>query len=102
MLVVDAGAEHLIELRQLIYAQTEPSAPPPPSVAMARSWRLVATQAINYTVELHSAAQIHALLTMTPHAHRIAPERRIALAQVNGLAVTINVVCRVLKSPASP
>lgn len=100
VLLVDAGAEHLIELRKLIYAQTEPTAPPLPRETVARGWRLVNEQAVEYQVQLNSTAQIQALLAMTPHGHRIAADRRAAMAQMHSAEVTISVVCRVLESPA--
>lgn len=100
VLLVEAGASHLIELRKLIYAQTEQTPPPVPHEALTRGWRLISEEVVEYPMQLHSTGQIQALIAMTPHRHRIAASRRSALEQLHSAEVTFSVVCRVLESPA--
>jgi 23S rRNA (guanine745-N1)-methyltransferase len=99
VLLVEPGAEHLLELRKIIYPQVTPVASSEPREALARGWRQRHMRPIDYTVELTSAAQIQSLLAMTPHGHRMNSSGREALARLDRMQTTISVVLRVLVAP---
>lgn len=99
VLLVEAGADHLLELRELIYPQVERHHPPLPHAAMARGWRVRHERTIQYRVDLNTPAEIAALLVMTPHAHRATHQGRAALASLPNLSTTVSAVLRVMESP---
>jgi len=99
MLTVDADANHLLELRSVIYPTLEPSDAVQPAEALARGWQVSAERRLEYRVELASAAQIQALIAMTPHAHRMSASGREALAALSHLTVTLSMVMRELQPP---
>ena len=99
VLVVEAGARHLLELRELIYPWVEANAPALPRAALLRGWHLGVEQHLEYTVSLDSPAQIQALLAMTPHAHRMSTAGRAAVEQLASARVTVNVVLREMLPP---
>ncbi|MGZ3712913.1 MAG: putative RNA methyltransferase, partial [Bdellovibrionota bacterium] len=59
-------------------------------------YQLESEEKISFSVALKNAEQIQDLLAMTPHAFRIAQEGREALAKLQHLTVTAEVVFRVL------
>lgn len=101
VLLVDAGADHLLELREIIYPKVVRAAPSPPADALARGWLNVFKRPLDYGMTLTSAEQIQALLAMTPHAHRISAAGREALCAMTRLNVTVNVVLRAMARPVT-
>ncbi len=101
VLLVDAGSDHLLELREIIYPEVLRAEPPPPTDALARGWLSVFERRVEYAVTLTSAAQIQALLAMTPHAHRASSAGREALHAMTNLVVTISVVLRAMARPVT-
>jgi 23S rRNA (guanine745-N1)-methyltransferase len=97
VLLVDPGPDHLIELRRIIYPVVTATvvAPIAPSAA-ALGYRLVRQDAVRFPVVLSGHQQIGDLLAMTPHAHRMAPAGREALARCQALDVTADVCLRLL------
>ncbi len=89
LLQVDAGADHLRELREIIYPtlkperRSEPEAPAGFSVAGAETLR--------FTVELKGAEPIADLLLMTPHLFRATAEGRARAAALTELSLTVDV-----------
>lgn len=97
VLLVDPGPGHLIELRRIIYPVVTPTEPPSLDAAQRAGYRLADEQSLQFKVELSSAAQIADLLAMTPHDHRAPVAGRAALAKLDRLTVTADVVFRVLR-----
>ncbi len=89
LLQVDAGREHLQELRQLIYprekAAREAETRTPPGFS------LLSVERVTYPLSLHGADTIEDLLAMTPHFYRASAEGRARLAALDTLRVTVDV-----------
>ena len=96
MLLVDPAADHLLELREIIYPTVQRSTPPPLARAEAAGYGLKHEQELRFAVTLTDAEAIQDLLAMTPHAHRMPQDRRQALAELSTLSVTVNVAIRLL------
>lgn len=89
LLKIDAGPDHLRELREIIYPTLKPErtgeAPVPDG------FTYLATDTVRYPLELVGAQQIADLLTMTPHLYRTRAEDREKLAALESLAVGVDV-----------
>jgi 23S rRNA (guanine745-N1)-methyltransferase len=96
VLLVDPAADHLIELREIIYPTVRRSPPPPLTPAKAAGYGLRQEQELRYSVMLTDTQMIQDLVAMTPHAHRMVQARRQALAELSTLSVTVNVAIRLL------
>jgi len=96
VLLVDPAADHLRELREIIYATVQRSTPPPLGRAQAAGYGLKHEQELRFAVTLADAEAMQDLLAMTPHAHRMPQDRRQALAGLSTLTVTVNVAIRLL------
>ncbi len=97
VLLVDPGPAHLIELRSIIYPTVKPSEPPSLMAAATAGYILEDEQRLQFSFELTSAAAIADLMAMTPHDHRAPLAGRQALAQLERLATTGDVVFRTLR-----
>jgi 23S rRNA (guanine745-N1)-methyltransferase len=88
LIKVDAGPDHLIELREIIYpsikANNQSENTPP-------GFTLLEQQSLRYTIRLNSQTQISQLLTMTPHLYRITAEGRARAEALTELSLTVNV-----------
>lgn len=85
---VDAGPDHLIELREIIYPCIKPANQPentPPG------FTLLEQRSLRYRIRLNNQTQISQLLTMTPHLYRITAEGRARAEALTELSLTINV-----------
>lgn len=96
-LLVDPGPGHLVELRQIIYPSVKPTEPPSLDAALRAGYRQDGEQRLQFPVALPGAAPIADLLAMTPHDHRAPPAGREALARLDRLTVTADVVFRTLR-----
>ena len=76
VLLVDPAADHLLELREIIYPTVRRSPPPPLAAAEAAGYRLRREEGLRFSVALTGAEMIHDLVAMTPHAHRVAQAGR--------------------------
>jgi 23S rRNA (guanine745-N1)-methyltransferase len=89
LLQVDAGPDHLRELREIIYPTLKPErvgdTPPPPGFGRLGS------ETLSYQVEIVGAEQIADLLAMTPHLYRASAEGRAKAAALTRLVVTVDV-----------
>ena len=86
---VDAGPDHLRELREIIYPSLKPerSAEMPTPEGFSR----LPTETLRFTIELTSAGQIADLLAMTPHLFRASAEGRAAAAALTALSLSVDV-----------
>ena len=96
VLLVDPAADHLIELREVIYPTVHRSPPPPLAAAEAVGYVLQREEGLRFSVSLTGADMIQDLVAMTPHAHRVPQARRNALAELSTLSVTVDVAFRLL------
>lgn len=89
LLQVDAGPDHLRELREVIYPVLKPqrvgeAAEPP-------GFERVATESVRFVLPLTSAAAIADLLAMTPHLYRASAEGRARAAALDAITLTVDV-----------
>lgn len=86
---VDAGPDHLRELREIIYPSLKPerSADLQTPAGLSR----LPTQTLRFSIELTRAEQIADLLEMTPHLFRASAEGRAAAAVLMALSLTVDV-----------
>lgn len=89
LLQVDAGPDHLRELREIIYPSLKPerTAEMPAPAGFSR----LPTETLRFTIELTRAEQIADLLTMTPHLYRAKAEARAAAAALTALSLSVDV-----------
>ncbi|MDD2670137.1 putative RNA methyltransferase [Zoogloea sp.] len=89
LLQVDAGPDHLRELREIIYPALKPerSAEPRPPAGFVS----LSTESVGYSADIVGAAQIADLLAMTPHLYRATAEGRARAAALTALTVTVDV-----------
>lgn len=85
---VDAGKDHLLELREIIYPSIKAAATPPD---MPAGFRLLEQRTVRYTITLNSQQHITQLLTMTPHLYRATAEGRARAAALTDLSLTVEV-----------
>ena len=89
LLLVDPGADHLRELRAIIYPTLKPerdgaSAVPP-------GFAPLPGETVRYTLELGTREAIADLLAMTPHLHRATAEGRARVSALEALTLTVDV-----------
>ena len=89
LLQVDAGPDHLRELREIIYPALKPERTS--EAQTPAGFRLLSSEALSYPLDLGSAAQIGDLLVMTPHLYRTNAEGRAKAAALTALTVTVDV-----------
>lgn len=97
LILVDAGPEHLVELRQIIYPEVRKSAPPSLEKAEQHGFTLQQTSDLRYLTDALTREQIADLLVMTPHLYRATREGKEAAAKLESIRLTVDVVFRVLK-----
>jgi len=89
LLQVDAGPDHLRELREIIYPTLKPERP---AEAQAPAGFIgLAGESVRFALELSGAEQIADLLAMTPHLYRASADGRAKAAALTALAVTVDV-----------
>ena len=89
LLQVDAGPDHLRELREIIYPALKPERPAESLVPAG--FRSLSTETVRFQLAIDGAEQIADLLAMTPHLYRASAEGRARAAALTALAVTVDV-----------
>ena len=97
IILADAGPMHLIELRNIIYPTIKPSTELNLTEAEQAGFSMIEQSTVNYTSKKLSNTQIMDLLGMTPHLYRASQEGRQAAAELDSIAVTVDVVFRTLE-----
>lgn len=89
LLQVDAGPDHLRELREIIYPtlkrERNGETPTPPGFAA------LSAETVRFRLDLKGSEQIADLLAMTPHLYRASAEGRAKAAALTALSVTVDV-----------
>ena len=89
LLQVDAGPDHLRELREVISPTLKPARPAarqaPPG------FEHVGTDTLRFQIHVDGAAAIADLLAMTPHLYRASAEGRARAAALTALTMTVDV-----------
>lgn len=90
LIQVDAGADHLRQLREIVYptlkSRAEGDKPVPPG------FQCLARETVRFELALTDAQAIADLLAMTPHLYRASAEGRARAAGLSELTVTVEVV----------
>lgn len=86
---VDAGPDHLRELREIIYPSLKPERPP--DLQTPAGFSRLPTETLRFSIDLTSAEQIADLLAMTPHLFRASTEGRAAAAALTALSLSVDV-----------
>jgi 23S rRNA (guanine745-N1)-methyltransferase len=86
---VDAGPDHLRELREIIYPSLKPERAAETQTPEGFSRR--PTETVRFPIELTNAEQIADLLTMTPHLYRASAEGRDKAAALTTLSLGVDV-----------
>ena len=86
---VDAGPDHLRELREIIYPSLKPERPA--DLQVPQGFSRLPTETVRFSIELTSAEQIADLLTMTPHLYRANAEGRAEAAALTALSLSVDI-----------
>lgn len=89
LLQVDAGPDHLRELREIIYPALK--AERAAHARVPEGFRSLSGEALRYTIDLSGPEQIADLLAMTPHLYRASAEGRAKAAALTALSVSVDV-----------
>lgn len=89
LVMVEAGPDHLRELREIIYPSLKP--PREGREAVPEGFTRRSGETLRFAIELEDAESIADLLAMTPHLHRASAEGREKAAALTSLALTVDV-----------
>ena len=95
---IDAGPDHLRELREIIYPvlKAERTIEPP----VPTGFTGLPNETVRYSVEIDGQQQIADLLAMTPHLYRASPSGRAKAAALTAITVTVDVRLNCLQRKA--
>ena len=96
LLCVNAGPRHLLELREIIYPQVKHSESTIVTQALAAGFTAGETSTLTFNTNPLKREDIQRLLTMTPHLFRASQEGKERAAQLDQLAITVDVVFQFL------
>ena len=92
LLMVEAGPDHLRELREIIYPTVKPDkAEKSEAEKTPEGFTAGATESLQFQFELNSAEEISDLLSMTPHLFRAGAEGKAKVAALESLSLTADV-----------
>jgi len=98
LLLVEAGPQHLIELRRIIYAEIkQPASLPDLSAAEQQGFELLVQDALSYTTASLGQEQIADLLLMTPHMFRASQEGKRRATELEQIELTMDVSLRLVR-----
>ncbi len=97
LLLVEAGPQHLIELRKIIYAEIKQTCLPDLSVAQHQGFELLLQDVLSYKTAPLGQTQIADLLLMTPHMFRASQEGRQCATELDQIELTVDVSLRLLQ-----
>ncbi len=89
LLQLDAGSDHLRELREIIYPTLKPGRTA--DVQEPEGLTGVSNESVCYRLDLAGSETIADLLAMTPHLYRASAERRAQATALTALSVTVDV-----------
>ncbi|TYC62576.1 methyltransferase domain-containing protein [Marinobacter sp. BW6] len=95
LIQVDAGADHLRELREIIYPEVKP--PGDTENDAPEGFRQLDSTVVRFPLTLPDQASIADLLAMTPHLYRATSEGLEKAAALESLAVTVDVTLKRLE-----
>lgn len=86
---VDAGPDHLRELREVIYPVLKPERTG--ELVVPAGFSLLGSESLRFEVKVEGQANIADLLAMTPHLYRATAEGRARAAALNRIGLTVDV-----------
>lgn len=89
LLQVEAGPQHLRELREVIYPQLKPERSA--ALKAPEGFTYLSEETLSYPIRLEGQEAIADLLAMTPHLYRASAEGRARAAALDQLALTVDV-----------
>jgi len=96
VVTVDAGPNHLLELRQILYERVqrhvEPVAP-----EIDAGYQMLERRPLRWTHEVNDSTLSLNLIAMTPHIHRATPSAIRSLQMTPATEVTFDVVIRIYR-----
>ncbi len=95
IILLDPGADHLKELREIIYPQLKASRPADITETKIPDYSVVATETLRFNSRINDNEQINHLLLMTPHFYRASKQGRDIACHLQTLEITVDVVFRV-------
>lgn len=98
LLMVDAGPQHLIELRETIYPSVRHSDSTVEKNALSAGFSVGETSTVRFQTAPLKQLEINQLLSMTPHLYRASREGLERVAKLNHLSVTVDVSFRCLRT----
>ena len=96
LILVEPGPDHLVELREVIYAEVKKSEAPDLSYAEGMGFSRVDSQKLQFKTGAIHNQQINNLLVMTPHFYRASKQGREVASKLTELELTVDVVIRIL------
>jgi 23S rRNA (guanine745-N1)-methyltransferase len=97
IILVEPGADHLKELREIIYDEVEKSASSDLSCTEKTGYLLHEERQVKFRAQAINNDQVKNLLLMTPHLYRATSEGKEAANNVQQLVLTIDVIFRILE-----
>ena len=98
LLLIEAGPQHLIELRRIIYKEIkQPAGLPDLSAAEQLGFELLVEEELLYQTATLGQQQIADLLLMTPHMFRASQEGKQRAAELDKIELTVDISLRLLQ-----
>lgn len=97
VILAEAGPDHLIELREIIYPEVRRREVPALDGFEAAGFKLLEEQSLNFQPAPLNKEQIQDLLVMTPHLYRASYEGKQKAQQLTELTLSAQVIFRVLQ-----
>jgi 23S rRNA (guanine745-N1)-methyltransferase len=95
LLLVEAGPRHLLELRKVIYPSIKISEPPSQHMAEQAGFVQYSCEPLTFSTAELDAKAVAQLLQMTPHLFRATRDGKQRAAELQHLALTVDVVISV-------
>lgn len=100
LIIVEAGSDHLIELRKIIYPKIRDSANHEKTNFSKAGFKQIDQKKVRFQTPALSGEQLADLLSMTPHLYRASHQGKQALQAVDQLVLTVDVVYNVYTADA--
>ncbi|MDP2127240.1 MAG: methyltransferase domain-containing protein [Pseudohongiella sp.] len=97
---VDAGPDHLLELREIIYPAIR--TPGNNKAEAPAQFTALEQRSLRYTINASGQEQIARLLTMTPHLYRTSAEGRARATALTEIELTVDVRIEILEKAHAP
>lgn len=95
VIIANSGADHLIELREVLYPEIRPYKAP--DYTNIDGLKLISTQSLRFSFEVNSNQELMDLLAMTPHRHKAPYDGLKAAEELTQLSLTADVTFSILQ-----